>query len=980
MAGISSGLSGGGRTGGGAGVSLSPKTVAEGSASGTIVGKLMTSVAGATLSIVSGPATLNATTKEVALTAAAGLAGTAQRVRVKAERADPFLSITQDIDITSVVSGVPITPTLVLAGALTFTTATAAGTTVATIANVPAGVTPTLTPNDGRLAIAGDATNGWKVVVGLTASSVGDIALTVAATGANSASATVTVTSAVQPVTIRGAPNYMATAQSGAVGANRGDFGRRPFYVGSGGASDLRISYVNDFAVRNAESGNSLTVKSVYLEKGDGSVSVQLTFDGGAATSKALAWKDTDIQTDPVLPSAFGLTQFDPYSQWWLREVTEVPLTTDKKLGVAAVRTGFTGFTAYAYDPTSFPSLTAAGTGPIDGTGKTALTASNKYFTGIVLGRALVPAKAFLGVGDSFTRDNDGEAGQTNLPLRLFGDVFERALVNEAGTQIEAFLNTGVYGTGVTSYNASTDARRAYYKYATDFHDEYGVNDSAAGAATIQTRLAALWATYKAESPNCRIWRTLIFSGTNTTDSFLTEANQSLLGLASPGGYVDTVNAWLLTKQADGTLTGIIPWGRVRGVTSFSKWRVNDSAYWTLGSGLHPTPWAGIPLMAAEARSIMLANVQAVPSALTLTATASDRAITVTWPLAGAACSDYLVEISPAGANTWTSKHTYDDVAGFCFTTLDYVANTPLTAATSYDIRVTPINSKGSGPVATLTKATIAQPAGLLFDNLTAAPVAAYSWLRRKGSYKGPAARVMRTVDQDEIDLHYDVNNKADEAWLAAWAKGSSVRVRRREDVTGNGKPQVCDYTSNSKVSWPYLVINGVLQRDGNGNLAEQLSDTYKYATSTLSNNLTFRTVYAVVTPTNFAAIRSVVGSSANSCFVLTANTGGNPVIAKLNTTNIGTGTAALTAGAAAQVAATYDLSAWTQRKNGAANGGSTNVQTLNSGAFIILGNSPNLGSGFLGQIPEAVIFEGAALSGADQALMDASRSAYGIS
>lgn len=87
-------------------------------------------------------------------------------------------------------------PTLTLGGPLTFTIGDAAGTLVAMIGNVPAGATPTLTPNDGRLAIAGSEGAVWKVVVGLTASSEGEIALSVAAPGANGKTAIVTVAAA----------------------------------------------------------------------------------------------------------------------------------------------------------------------------------------------------------------------------------------------------------------------------------------------------------------------------------------------------------------------------------------------------------------------------------------------------------------------------------------------------------------------------------------------------------------------------------------------------------------------------------------------------------------------------------------------------------------------------------------------------------------------------------------------------------------
>jgi len=90
--------------------------------------------------------------------------------------------------------GIAPTPSLTLSGPLSFTAGSAAGTLVANIGGVPAGVTPTITPNDGRLVVAGDQTNGWKVVVGLSASAAGTIALAVAAAGATGASATVTVT------------------------------------------------------------------------------------------------------------------------------------------------------------------------------------------------------------------------------------------------------------------------------------------------------------------------------------------------------------------------------------------------------------------------------------------------------------------------------------------------------------------------------------------------------------------------------------------------------------------------------------------------------------------------------------------------------------------------------------------------------------------------------------------------------------------
>ncbi len=89
-------------------------------------------------------------------------------------------------------------PTLTLSPtSLSIASNAAAGTLVSNIANVPAGVTPSVTPNDGRLVIAGDASAGWKVVVGMSALSAGTLNFSVAATGANGASGVLTVTAAI---------------------------------------------------------------------------------------------------------------------------------------------------------------------------------------------------------------------------------------------------------------------------------------------------------------------------------------------------------------------------------------------------------------------------------------------------------------------------------------------------------------------------------------------------------------------------------------------------------------------------------------------------------------------------------------------------------------------------------------------------------------------------------------------------------------
>ncbi|WP_242149656.1 hypothetical protein [Sphingomonas sp. BAUL-RG-20F-R05-02] len=102
------------------------------------------------------------------------------------------------------------------------------GTLLFAIGNVPAGVTPTVSPNDGRFAIAGDATSGWKVVVGLSALSAGSVNVGVNAAGATGVSVPVTITSAVAafaPVSLRTASDLSVRLASTAV---------TPFAAGTG--------------------------------------------------------------------------------------------------------------------------------------------------------------------------------------------------------------------------------------------------------------------------------------------------------------------------------------------------------------------------------------------------------------------------------------------------------------------------------------------------------------------------------------------------------------------------------------------------------------------------------------------------------------------------------------------------------------------------------------------------------------------------
>lgn len=115
------------------------------------------------------------------------------------------------LGVTALVYARPPVLDLLLSGPLSFAAGASAGTLVANIGNVPAGATPILSPDDGRLAIAGNASAGWKVVVGLGTSSAGDFDITVSAAGAKSAIATVSV---IPALSISGSPGGTVVGNS----------------------------------------------------------------------------------------------------------------------------------------------------------------------------------------------------------------------------------------------------------------------------------------------------------------------------------------------------------------------------------------------------------------------------------------------------------------------------------------------------------------------------------------------------------------------------------------------------------------------------------------------------------------------------------------------------------------------------------------------------------------------------------------------
>lgn len=773
------------------------------------------------------------------------------------------------------------------------------------------------------------------------------------------------------PLRVVTAPNWHPTGMQSASGSNTRFISRRPIYIGIGGASELVCSYFNAWA--GVGGSGAFTVVSHAIEAGNGSMSVPVTLDGGVNRSKSIPFGASDVQADPVLPSAFGLTSFAEGSLYWERIVFDVPAGNTYPANVPR-RAGYTGMAAYSCDPASFPSLTADGTGALDATGKTLIT--GKTFGSIVLGRPLTAGTRHFGnVGDSFTRDSDMETAAGTYTLRLFADVFERAMLDFKGdlSGLYGFINFGIYGTGVNSYNPANDARRPYYKYCTDMHDEYGTNDTGAtNLAALQGRLQALWGAYVEEGVE-RIWRTKLWSVATSTDGWATEANQTVPASAMPGGIRYELNAWFDAKGADGTLAGVIPWGRSRAPSNFEKLRTSDNVSgWIVGGG-HPSSGIGVPMMASEARSIMIPAPTAVPSQVgNLSVSASDTALTATWDAATNSPSDHLVELSSDGGSTWAPIHTYEPCTTYKWT--------GLTPSTAYRVRVTAINCKGSGPVSSVVVvSTQATPSGLPLDGLSAAPVQALSSRRLRSAYTGPAYYGRRMADGLEAPIGFDAAGDLDANWLLRWAMGGDVLLKRTYDQSGGGFDQTAAYTSGSVASWPILVQAGVLNTVG-GRAAPLFVNTRAFPVSTLpavpANNA--RSLVTVVRPLALSQ-QGIIGAGGAGSYHVEMASNGRINLLKYLSANILTSTgAALAANDSTLVSVAYDgtnAAIWLDK---VASGAAVNAQTFTGTRTATYGNlDPNTFGSVNGYVTERIIWDGAALSTPDRQAVENSAAAY---
>ena len=383
--------------------------------------------------------------------------------------------------------------------------------------------------------------------------------------------------------------------------------GRNPHWIGSGDCYELRAQLQN-IAVSTgsmALPGNAHTITDVFLESDSLAKSVRVTF--GGQNSVTLTNGQYDIQSDPILPSAFGLSKFSRGEKYWVRYMGNMP-QGGKLPGVRQRQCLPMGTSAG--DAAGFTCSNIGGTGNLSLTGNSIFVTTH-YVIGL-LGRFLSgDPLTLIGCGDSiFQGSGDGlavgESGQ---------GYFSRALVGAGGSNQIGGMNFGITGGYAQLWSNKPAALMAHVKYASAAVEEMGTNnfDGTANMSSFSMATAMSWFTEswqglrdnKLEHPSrpFKIIRTLLLPRTTSNAAGdETPGSQTIFGPKwDIGGNVDDFHSRLQnTYIGNGVdllcdLAAISRYDTDPATTNYHKWILGKTSS---GDGTHPSKSMTIALAA----------------------------------------------------------------------------------------------------------------------------------------------------------------------------------------------------------------------------------------------------------------------------------------------------------------------------------------------------------------------------------------------
>jgi len=351
---------------------------------------------------------------------------------------------------------------------------------------------------------------------------------------------------------------------------------------------NLQIKFDNFWLTNtNTEVDNASTVSiiSAAIITDTGTV-VPLTFSG--SRNYTLSSGQADLLSDPLLASAFGLSEIPDKKIWYLKIIYDagtggtIPYTNHLVTEIANQQ-------CFEYDSATVTPSTTDAAGQFTFTGAGTEVSQTQGFVPCVLGEridSVASSPVLIALGNSIDDNNGGGVAEaTNLPggrahIQRFLYANEMAGCNIA----RSGANNTLYLNNIKWKN--------YLKYADDAFVGAPVNDlnTTTGGAivtTIQTRLRSVYAILKQFGARNIFQGQLMQRISSTTDSYATVAGQTQANGWTAGGNSTTINSNMSLDI--GTIKAVIPYPSTRDATVPTKWKVDGTAFYATLDGLHPS-------------------------------------------------------------------------------------------------------------------------------------------------------------------------------------------------------------------------------------------------------------------------------------------------------------------------------------------------------------------------------------------------------
>lgn len=328
--------------------------------------------------------------------------------------------------------------------------------------------------------------------------------------------------------------NKLASGSVGvASGGERRVAARMHRPIGSSAKKSLQV-VANNFFLSGIDAltvpPTALTVVGCYIEGNNRSVRVSWggnftpTFSAGAA----------DIPSDEVLPSQFGLANFNRDRVMYLR--IEVSVPDGGNIPVSEGVESLSNCRSYYASAGSVDNL--SGTGTMTFTGTTSATFELPF---LIVGEDVdtaADAGSFIGLGDSLF----AQGGPSSY--------FHQACAGSGSNYISGCSISKV-GAVANLWTANATTLGKFIKYANRVNEEFGTNMVGSSLSSIQTALQTVWSGLKANKSTHPQARDLVILRSplmnRTTDVTGATVHSATW---NAGGIVEQLNDWLATQEA----------------------------------------------------------------------------------------------------------------------------------------------------------------------------------------------------------------------------------------------------------------------------------------------------------------------------------------------------------------------------------------------------------------------------------------------